>query len=197
MRYSVKFRKQNNHNKSMKMFGGTDARSIKAATKKMDELKKNTADFCTSGELSSSMPRAILEAKKAIQYANDNPGNEYVDKIAEIKSEIADYWAKRCSKRKNWRNEKNMDPNRSARDWYEPGPKLIWKVDINGKAKQNMNKILPGLMEHISMIPEENENSEIGKEFRRAQRRFERRTRGSSSRSRSRSSSSSRSRSPK
>jgi len=195
----VKFRKYGNKNKSMKMFGGTDARSIKASSKKLEELKKNTADFCTSGELSSSMPRAILDAKKAIQYANDNPGNEYSEENAEIKSEIADYWAKRCSRRKDWRYEKNVEPNRTARDWYEPGSKLMWKVDINGKAKQTMNKILPGLMEHISMIPEENENSEIGKEFRRAQRRFERRVRGSrsSSRSSSRSRSRSKSASPK
>ena len=181
------FRKKNS--KTRKMGGSPTSASIKAATKKLNSLIENPTPFCTSGNLSSSLPPAILEAKKAIEYANSNPGNEYAEEHAEIKSKIADFWTEKCSKRKNWRNEKNMTPNHGARDWYEPVSHVVWKIDINAKAREKMNTILPGLKEHVSLIPEDNTHSEIGKEYRKSKKRFEKRARGSRSRSRSRSSS--------
>lgn len=193
MRYSVKFRKQNQNQKnkgSRKRIGGTDkvdSRSVKTAAKKLNSLLESSSKICTPGELSSSLPPAILAAKEAIEYANSNPGNEYSLDYAEIKSKIADYWTEKCSKRRNWRNEKNKKPNHSARDWYEPGSKVIWAVDINGKAKEKMNSILPGLMEEVSLIQVNDDNSEMGKTYRSVKKRFERRTRGSRSRSRSKS----------
>jgi hypothetical protein len=192
MRHSVKFRKQIINNRSRKTIGGSstvDSRSVKTALKKLNSLLERSSKFCTSGELSSSLPPAILAAKEAIEYANANPGNEFSIEYADIKSKIADYWTEKCSKRVNWRNEKNKKPNHSARDWYEPGSKVLWKVDINEKAKQKMNTILPGLMEEVSLIPVDDEMSEIGKEYRKGKRRFEKRARGSRSRSRSKSSS--------
>lgn len=192
MRYSVKFRKQSKKSKkeSRKIIGGSikvDLRSVKTAAKKLSSLVESSSKFCTPGELSSSLPPAILAAKEAIEYANANPGNEYSLDYAEIKTKIADYWTEKCSKRRNWRNEKNKKPNHSARDWYEPGSKVMWVVDINGKAKQKMNEILPGLMEEVSLIPVDDEKSEIGKTYRSAKKRFERRVRGSNSRSTSKS----------
>lgn len=198
MHYSLKFRKQSNNNETRKTMGGSikvDSRAVKTAAKKLSSLLESSSEFCTPGELSSSLPPAILAAKEAIEYANANPGNEYSLEYAEIKSKIADYWTEKCSKRRDWRNEKNKKPNHTARDWYEPGSKVLWKVDINGKAKQKMNTVLPGLMEEISLIPVNDEESEMGKEYRKAKRRFERRARGSNSRSRSSSKSRSKSRS--
>lgn len=186
------FRKQNSKTRKAKIGGSPkkiNAASIKAAAKKLNSLIENPTPFCTSGNLSSSLPPAILEAKKAIEYANSNPGNEYAEENAEIKSKIADFWTEKCSKRKNWRNEKNMTPNHGARDWYEPVSHVVWKIDINAKAREKMNTILPDLKEHVSLIPEDNEHSEIGKEYRKSKKRFERRARGSRSKSRSRSSS--------
>ena len=126
-------------NKTLRTKGGSpivDARSVKISIKKLNSLTESANSFCTPGQLSSSLPPAILAAKKAIKYANDNPGNDHAIANAEIKIKIADYWTDKCNKRTKWRNEKNLTPNHNARDWYEPVPEIKWKIDINAKAKK-------------------------------------------------------------
>jgi len=168
-------------NKSCKTKGGSpivDARSVKISIKKLNSLTESANSYCTPGQLSSSLPPAILAAKKAIKYANDNPGNDHAIANAEIKIKIADYWTDKCNKRTKWRNEKNLTPNHNARDWYEPGTEVKWKIDINEKAKKNMDPVLKEISEQVSLLPIDDERSEMGKEYRKGKRRFERRIQG-------------------
>lgn len=168
-----------------KAWGGVksvSAAAIKTASKKLVELNNDTRPYITPGQLSSSLPAAIKAAKEAITYANQNPGDVNARELAEIKIKIADYWAGAGGKRRNWRKETRLEPNHNARDWYEPGQAVIWRLKaINESAKRRMNEILPHLIEKIrdlELEPHEDENAVKGKEYRKAKRRFERRAQG-------------------
>ena len=82
-----------------------DQRSVKISIKKLNFLTESASSFCTPGQLSSSLPPAILAAKKAINYTNGNPGNNHAIANSEIKIKIADYWIDKCNKRTKWRND--------------------------------------------------------------------------------------------
>jgi hypothetical protein len=175
---------KNSKSKTRKSRGGTKsvtAASVRTASKKLDELNSRNDTNVTLGQLSSSLPPAIKAAKEAIEYANENPGDNNALELANIKIQIADYWAKATNNRKNWRKEKNLKPNHSARDWYEAGSEVIWDIDVNRKAKEKMNTVLPELTEvvqEMEMEPFDDETTVRGKKYREAKRRFERRTQG-------------------
>jgi hypothetical protein len=168
-----------------KAWGGVKpvtAAAIKTASKKLIELNNDTTPYITPGQLSSSLPAAIKAAKEAITYANQNPGDVNARELAEIKIKIADYWTGAGGKRRNWRKETRLEPNHNARDWYEPGQVVIWRLKaINESAKRRMNVVLPDLIERVRELelqPHDDENAVKGKEYRRAKRRFERRQQG-------------------
>jgi hypothetical protein len=165
-----------------KAWGGVKpvtAAAIKTASKKLIELNNDTTPYITPGQLSSNLPAAIKAAKEAITYANQNPGDVNARELAEIKIKIADYWAVSAGKRKNWRKETRILPNHNARDWYEPGQTVLWRLkDINESAKKRMATVLPHLIEEVGLKPVDDEQSEMGKSYRAAKRRFERRAQG-------------------
>ena len=163
-----------------KVWGGVksvSAASIKTASKKLVDLRSTNGTIITPGQLSTTLPAAIKAAKEAIDYANKHIDDDNAIELANIKIDIADYWTKLGGKRRNWRNEKNLLPNHSARDWYEPGPTIIWKLKI-------MKKVFPDLIKtvrELELQPHDDENAVKGKEYRRSKRRFERRAKGSDS----------------
>jgi len=165
-----------------KAWGGVKpvtAAAIKTASKKLIELNNDTTPYITPGQLSSNLPAAIKAAKEAITYANQNPGDVNARELAEIKIKIADYWAVSAGKRKNWRKETRILPNHNARDWYEPGQTVLWRLkDINESAKRKMAAVLPDLIEEVGLKPVDDEASEMGKTYRATKRRFERRAKG-------------------
>lgn len=168
-----------------KAWGGVisvSAAAIKTASKKLVELNNMTGTIITPGQLSITLPAAIKAAKEAITYANQNPDDDNARELAEIKIKIADYWTGAGGKRRNWRKETRLEPNRNARDWYEPGQAVIWRLKaINESAKRRMNEVLPHLIEKVrdlELEPHEDENAVKGKEYRKAKRRFERRAQG-------------------
>ena len=172
---SIKSSRKTRKNKSRKTIGGSPkitAQSVKKADQKLKGLvSAGPPANITSGLLSSTMPTAIVAAKKAITYANAHPGNDLAIRDADIKVELADYWTDSTNSRKNWRNEKNLQPNRSARNWYEPGPNEIWK--INTKEKEAKNQALGHMKKVVAALPVDDEHSEMGKEYREAKERFE------------------------
>lgn len=167
-----------------KAWGGVNsvsAASVKTASKKLAELTGKSDSMVTLGQLSSSLPPAIKAAKEAIVYANENPGDVNAIELAKIKAQIADHWTKVTNTRKNWRKEKNLKPNHSARDWYETGTEVIWQIDVTASAKKRMNTVLPHLMDvvkELEMEPLDDETTVRGKKYREAKRRFERRAQG-------------------
>jgi hypothetical protein len=169
-------------NMTRKSWGGVgpvSAAAIRTAKKKLDELNKSTSTLITPGQLSSSLPPAIKGAKEAITYANHHPGDINARELANIKIKIADYWTNETRTRKNWRKEKNLIPNHNARDWYEPGSTIIWKLnDPTESAKRKMAAVLTELPEEVGLRPVDDERSEMGKKYRSARRRFERRAMG-------------------
>jgi hypothetical protein len=184
---SIKTLHKTRKNKTRKTMGGAGtptAKSVQKEAQKFERIREAPLNpgwgtHCTSGTLSSVMPKAITAAKQAITYANSHPENPHARAMAELKTQIADYWTRECNRRRNWRKETNLVPNHGARDWYEPGPTVIWKLrDVNESAKRRMNAILPDLMEEVSLRPVDDERSEMGKDFRAAKRRYERRVQG-------------------
>jgi len=165
-----------------KVWGGVksvSAASIKTASKKLNELRSTNGTIITPGQLSISLPAAIKAAKEAITYANQNPGDDNARELAEIKIKIADYWTGAGGKRRNWRKETRLDPNHNARDWYEPGQAVIWRLmDVNESAKRKMASVLAELPKEVALRPVEDEQSELGKTYRAAKRRFTRRAQG-------------------
>ena len=171
-------------NRTRKAWGGVNsvsAASVKTASKKLAELTGKSDSMVTLGQLSSSLPPAIKAAKEAIVYANENPGDVNAIELAKIKAQIADHWTKVTNTRKNWRKEKNLKPNHSARDWYETGTEVVWQIDVTASAKKRMNTVLPHLMDvvkELEMEPLDDETAVRGKKYREAKRRFERRAQG-------------------
>jgi hypothetical protein len=172
-------------NRSRKTLGGVKSvanASVRTAEKKLDEYKNRPNTPLSIHQLGNSLPLVIIAAKKAIIVANENPGDENARKLAIIKSDTADYIASETGKRKNWRKEKNLNPNHSARDWYETGSEVTWKIkDVNESAKKRMDTVLPHLIEKVKELELEPDDDEIkvrGKRYREAKRRFERRTEG-------------------
>ena len=169
-------------NRTCKTWGGAgsvSAASIRTASKKLDEYKNRPESFLTTNQLRNSLPLVILAAKKAINDANDNLLDYNARKLAIIKSETADYIANKTGSRKNWRKEKNLNPNHNARDWYEPGSTVLWRLkDINESAKKKMASVLAELPQEVALRPVEDEQSEMGKTYRAAKRRFTRRAQG-------------------
>jgi hypothetical protein len=168
-----------------KAWGGVksvSAASIKTASKKLNELRSTNGTIITPGQLSITLPAAIKAAKEAITYANQNPGDDNARELAEIKIKIADYWTGAGGNRRNWRKETRLKPNHNARDWYEPGQAVIWRLkSINESAKRRMNEVLPHLIKRVrdlELQPHDDENAVKGKEYRKAKHRFERRVQG-------------------
>ena len=132
-------------------------------------------------QLGNSLSLVILAAKKAINFANENPGDENARKLATIKAETADYIATRINNRKNWKKERNLNSNslNNTGDWYNTGSTVVWKLkDINESAKKKMAFVLAELPEEVGLRPVEDEQSEMGKTYRAAKRRTERRFQG-------------------
>jgi hypothetical protein len=178
-------------NKTAKKMGGAGtptAASVRRESQKLQSIMSTplnpgwTAN-CTSGTLSSVMPKAITAAKQAITYANDHRENPHARELAEIRIQAADYWTAQCNKRRNWRKETNLTPNHAARDWYEPGPTVLWRLmDVNESARRRMRQqVFPALRERVrdlELEPNDDENAVRGKEYRKAKRRYERRAQG-------------------
>jgi len=118
-------------NKSRKAKGGASPKesTIRKTKDTLQSYRDGARSTDTLGFLSSSLPPAILAAKKSIQYANEHPGNDLARRDAEAKIELADYLTNAAHKRTDWKHEKNIKPNHSARDWYEPGPIIKWQLD--------------------------------------------------------------------
>ena len=176
---------QTSKNRTRKAWGGAgpvSAATVRTASKKLAELTSKADSMITLGQLSSSLPPAIKAAKEAIDYANEHPGDDNAIELAKIKTQIADHWANATNTRKNWRKEKNLKPNHSARDWYEPGAQVIWELkDPASSAKKKMKSVLPQLIdvvEELEIEPYDDETTVRGKKYREAKRRFERRQQG-------------------
>lgn len=178
-------------NKTAKKMGGAGtptAASVRKESQKLQTIMSTPLNpgwptNCTSGTLSSVMPKAVTAAKQAITYANAHRENPNARALAEIKIQAADYWTAECGKRRNWRKERNLVPNHQARDWYEPGPTVLWRlVDVNESAKRRMRgHVFPELIERVrdlELEPNDDETAVRGKEYRKAKRRFERRAQG-------------------
>jgi hypothetical protein len=118
-------------NKSRKVKGGASPKesTIRKTNTTLQEYRDGARPINTPGFLSSSLPPAILAAKKAIQYANEHPGNDLARRDAEAKIELADYLTTTAHARTNWKHEKNIQPNPKARDWYEPGNIIKWQLE--------------------------------------------------------------------
>jgi len=183
---SKKTMQKTSKNRTMKRMGGAGTPTAKSVAKETQNLQsfltKSAASTmgCTPGKLSSVLPKAITAAKKAIKYANEHHENPYARSMAEIKIQIADHWTKECGKRRNWRKEKNLVPNHEARDWYEPGQTIIWRLkDVNESARRRMREqVFPDLKEQMAMLQVDEEDPYKGTMYRAAKRRFERRIQG-------------------
>ena len=175
-------------NKTAKKIGGAGTPTAKSVAKESQKLQSimttplnpGWPTICTSGTLSSVLPKAITAAKQAITYANNHRENPHARAMAEIKIRAADYFTRECNKRRNWRKETNLAPNHAARDWYEPGPTVLWRLeDVNESAKRRMRgHVFPDLIERVrdlELEPNDDETTVRGKEYRKAKRRYERR----------------------
>jgi len=175
-------------NRTRKTGGGakpvTNA-AVKTALKKLEEYKSMPDTFVSRVQLGNSLPLVILAAKKAIIVANENPGDENARKLAEIKIKTADYIANEINTRKRWKNERNLNSNslNNTGDWYNTGKDVFWRLkEINESAKSKMSAVLAELPEQVGLRPVEDEQSEMGKTYRSAKKRFERRAQGLPSR---------------
>jgi hypothetical protein len=184
MAYLGKSKKNTKNSKkhTRKALGGVKSvanAAVRTAEKKLDEYKNRPDTDLSRYQLGNSLPLVILAAKKAINVANENPGDENARKLAIIKSDTADYIANETGTRTNWKKENNLNPNHSARNWYEPGTTVVWRLkDVNESAKKKMVSVLAELPEEVGLRPVDDERSEIGKEYRSAKRRTERRFQG-------------------
>ena len=153
---------------------------INTALKKLQEYKNRPDTQLFNYQLGNSLSLVILAAKKAFNVANENPGDENARKLAIIKAETADYIANRINSRKNWKKERNLNSNSLNRgDWYDTGKDVVWKLkDINESAKRKMASVLAELPEEVGLRPVDDERSEMGKSYRAAKRRTERRFQG-------------------
>jgi len=155
--------------------------AIRTAEKKLEEYKNRPDTHLSLHQLGNSLPLVILAAKKAINVANENPGDENARKLANIKADTADYIATETRTRTNWRKERNLNSNslNNTGDWYNTGSTVVWKLkEINEPAKRKMASVLAELPEEVALRPVDDERSEMGKTYRAAKRRTERRFQG-------------------
>ena len=116
-----------------KTMGGSPTKSRKESIKSAKKLKSldSVAHGITMGQMSSVFPQAIKAAKKAIDYANEHPEDEFAKEDAVNKSAIADFWADKADKRGRWRFERRDAPGNSAgpgAEWYPTDRTIVWDL---------------------------------------------------------------------
>ena len=168
--------------------GGVKTPNVKSVKKLESTLQKIIEPpsdghpmVCTSGIRSTTLPKSILAAKNAISYSNENPNNYYARDEAILRIKIADYWTKLCYTRINWRKEKNLHPIfDEGFNKYGNSKEVIWKLEET-KFVKSKRQVLSELTSYVGMLPDDDEESELGKEYRAVKKRFSRKQRGLSS----------------